>query len=266
MRVPSKQIHEQLASVFGVSRTKIRLALARLSHDGILTTEPNRGTFVSSPTVEQARQVFVARRLLEPALMRTLCETGLRRDQLARLRKNIALEAEARTRNDRHATIRLSGEFHVLLADTALNAYVSKYMHELCSLTCLVIALYDAPGTPACPHHEHAAIVDALEARGVPQYVLTNFSADFWPPFHAKERAFFDRFQGILVSGEVKMLKPDPAIYYLALDRFGLAPGEALFFDDRQINVDGALAVGMHAALFTDAAAMRARLEAEGLL
>ena len=38
-------------------------------------------------------------------------------------------------------------------------------MHELCSLTCLVIALYDAPGMPACPHHEHAAIVDALEAR-----------------------------------------------------------------------------------------------------
>jgi len=161
----TKLVEEKLAGVFGVSRTKIRLALARLSHDGILTTEPNRGTFVSSPTVEQARQVFVARRLLEPALMRELCETGLRRDQLVRLRKNIAMEVEARTRNDRRATIRLSGEFHVLLADTALNAYVSKYMHELCSLTCLVIALYDAPGTPACPHHEHAAIVDALEAR-----------------------------------------------------------------------------------------------------
>ena len=143
----TKLVEEKLAGVFGVSRTKIRLALARLSHDGILTTEPNRGTFVSSPTVEQARQVFVARRLLEPALMRTLCETGLRRDQL----------------------VRLSGEFHVLLADTATNAYVGKYMHELCSLTCLVIALYDAPGTPACPHHEHAAIVDALEARDADQ-------------------------------------------------------------------------------------------------
>ena len=88
----TKLVEEKLASVFGVSRTKIRLALARLSHDGILTTEPNRGTFVSSPTIEQARQVFVARRLLEPALMRALCETGLRRDQLVRLRKNIALE------------------------------------------------------------------------------------------------------------------------------------------------------------------------------
>lgn len=161
----TKLVEEKLAAVFGVSRTKIRLALARLSHDGILTIEPNRGTFVSSPTVEQARQVFDARRLLEPALMRELCNTGVRREQLQRLRKNIALETESRTRNDRRTTIRLSGEFHVLLAELGQNAYVGRYMRELCSLTCLVIALYDAPGTPACPHHEHVAIVDALEAR-----------------------------------------------------------------------------------------------------
>lgn len=160
----TKLVEEKLASVFGVSRTKIRLALARLSHDGILTIEPNRGTFVSSPTVEQARQVFDARRLLEPALIRRLCGS-LRRDQLSRLRKNIALEADARTRHDRHATIRLSGEFHVLLADLGANAYLAKNMRELCALTCLIIALYDAPGTPACPHDEHTAIVDALEAQ-----------------------------------------------------------------------------------------------------
>lgn len=161
----TKLVEEKLAAVFGVSRTKIRLALARLSHDGILTIEPNRGTFVASPTVEQARQVFDARRLLEPAVMRELCRAGVRREQLQRLRKNIALEAEARERNDRRTTIRLSGEFHVLLAGLSQNAYVGKYMRELCSLTCLVIALYDAPGTPSCPHHEHITIVDALEAR-----------------------------------------------------------------------------------------------------
>lgn len=161
----TKLVEEKLAAVFGVSRTKIRLALARLSHDGILTIEPNRGTFVASPTVEQARQVFDARRLIEPALVRALCSTGVRREQLQRLRKNIAMEADARSRNDRRATIRLSGEFHVLLAGLSQNAYATRYMRELCSLTCLVIALYDAPGTPACPHHEHVTIVDALEAR-----------------------------------------------------------------------------------------------------
>jgi 2-haloacid dehalogenase len=110
------------------------------------------------------------------------------------------------------------------------------------------------------------AIVEALDRRGVPLFAITNFSADFWPPFHARERAFFDRFRDIVVSGEEKMLKPDPALYYLALDRFGLRPGEALFVDDRQINVDGALAVGMKAHLFVDAKDLRRRIEAEGLL
>ena len=109
-------------------------------------------------------------------------------------------------------------------------------------------------------------LVDQLDARGVPLFAITNFSADFWPPFHAKEKAFFGRFRDVVVSGEVKLLKPDPAIYFLALDRFGLRPGEALFVDDRQINVDGAEAIGMKAHLFTSAQALRARLEAEGLL
>ena len=67
----------------------------------------------------------------------------------------------------------------------------------------------------------------------MPLFAITNFSADFWPPFHARESAFFDRFRDIVVSGEVKLLKPDPAIYYLALDRFRLSPPDALFVDDR---------------------------------
>jgi 2-haloacid dehalogenase len=110
------------------------------------------------------------------------------------------------------------------------------------------------------------ALVEALDARGVPLYAITNFSADFWPPFFEKERAFFARFQGIVVSGEVKLLKPDPAIYWLALDRFRLRPADVLFVDDRQINVDAALAVGMRAHLFLDAADLGARLRAEGLI
>jgi 2-haloacid dehalogenase len=110
------------------------------------------------------------------------------------------------------------------------------------------------------------ALVEALDARGVPLFAITNFSADFWPPFHDKERAFFARFRDIVVSGEVKLLKPDPAIYYLALDRFGLKPADALLVDDREINVEGALAVGMAAHLFTGADDLRLRLEAEGLL
>ena len=110
------------------------------------------------------------------------------------------------------------------------------------------------------------ALVEALDARGVPLFAITNFSADFWPPFHDQEHDFFARFRDIVVSGEVKLLKPDPAIYWLALDRFRLRPAEVLFVDDRAINVAAAEAVGMKGHLFTDAEDLRARFEAEGLL
>jgi 2-haloacid dehalogenase len=110
------------------------------------------------------------------------------------------------------------------------------------------------------------ALVGELDARGVPLFAITNFSADFWQPFRAREEAFFCRFRDIVVSGEEKLLKPDPAIYYLALDRFGLNPADALFVDDRLVNVEGARAVGMHGHLFTSADELRARLAEEGLL
>lgn len=109
-------------------------------------------------------------------------------------------------------------------------------------------------------------IVRELDERGVPLFAITNFSADFWRPFRAKEEAFFSRFRDIVVSGEEKLLKPDPALYYRALDRFHLRPDAALFVDDRLINVEGAEAVGMKAHLFTDAPDLRRRLEDEGLL
>jgi 2-haloacid dehalogenase len=109
-------------------------------------------------------------------------------------------------------------------------------------------------------------IVEALDARRVPLFAITNFSAEFWAPFRQREDAFFRRFRDIVVSGEEKLLKPDPALYYRALDRFGLKAAQALFIDDRRINVEGAEAVGMRAHLFTGADDLRRRLEEEGLL
>lgn len=110
------------------------------------------------------------------------------------------------------------------------------------------------------------ALVEELDARGVLIFAITNFSADFWKPFRVREDAFFRRFRDIVVSGEEKLLKPDPALYYRALDRFGLKPEQALFIDDRAINVEGAEAAGMHGHLFTGAEDLRRRLEREGLL
>lgn len=109
-------------------------------------------------------------------------------------------------------------------------------------------------------------LVADLAAAGVPLYAITNFSHEFWPPFVAREAALFAPFRDIVVSGDEKLIKPDPAIYRLALDRFGLRADEALFVDDVPANIAGAGSVGIRGHLFTDAATLRADLVAFGLL
>jgi 2-haloacid dehalogenase len=109
------------------------------------------------------------------------------------------------------------------------------------------------------------ALVERLDAAGVPLFAITNFSHEFWPPFRAREAALFDRFRDIVVSGEEKLVKPDAAIYRLALDRFGVAAADAVFIDDNAANVAGAEAVGMTAILFTGVDDLTERLRALGL-
>jgi len=154
---------EKLAGVFGVSRTQVRQALARLTHDRIVTLIANRGAFVSSPTVQEAREVFEARRLIEPDLVRRVAASASAAD-VRRLREHVKLESAARRANDKRSIIRLSGDFHQIIADMSGNSFLARSMRELESLTCLVIILYDAPDVPSCPYDEHAGITDAIEA------------------------------------------------------------------------------------------------------
>lgn len=109
-------------------------------------------------------------------------------------------------------------------------------------------------------------LVADLVARGVPLYGLTNFSAEFWPPFRAREAALFAPFRDILVSGVERLTKPDPAIYRLALSRFGLRADEVFFVDDRPENVAAARAEGISSHLFTGAHGARQEMVALGLL
>ena len=109
-------------------------------------------------------------------------------------------------------------------------------------------------------------LVLELDTAGVPLYAITNFSGEFWPPFRAREADLFDRFRGIIVSGDELLTKPDPAIYHLALDRFGLRAEECVFVDDRADNVAGAQNVAMEAVLFTDATALRTDFARLGVL
>jgi DNA-binding GntR family transcriptional regulator len=155
---------DRLASIFGVSRARVRRVLPRLAHEGLVTLEPNRGAFVAKPTVAEAHAVFEARRVIEPGIVERFVQQRDRKTLIGRLRQHIAAERRARAAGETRSIVRLSGEFHILLADMAGNALLAKTMRELASLTCLIIALYDKPSVPSCLGEEHAEIVEALAA------------------------------------------------------------------------------------------------------
>ena len=155
---------ERLADIFGTSRARIREVLARLAHEQIVELYPQRGAYLAKPSIEQARDVFEARRLIEPAVLKRLIDT-LTPEKVARLRAHQELELDARRREDKRAVIRLSGEFHTLTAELAGNSALARSMRELCMLTCLIIFLYDAPTASSCRADEHTIIVDAIAKR-----------------------------------------------------------------------------------------------------
>jgi DNA-binding GntR family transcriptional regulator len=155
---------EKLADIFGVSRARVREVLARLAHEQIVELYPQRGAFVAKPSTEQALDVFEARRLIEPAVLRRLIQT-LTPEKVARLRQHQELELDARRRDDKRAVVRLSGEFHTLAAELAGNSALARTMRELCTLTCLIIVLYDAPTASSCRADEHSEIVEAIARR-----------------------------------------------------------------------------------------------------
>jgi 2-haloacid dehalogenase len=108
-------------------------------------------------------------------------------------------------------------------------------------------------------------IVQELADSGVPLFAITNFGAEFWQGFRPTQ-PIFDLFQDIIVSGTEKLVKPDPAIYALALQRFGIRPGQAIFIDDNHDNVISARENGFAVHHFTDASSLRRELVTLDLL
>lgn len=113
---------------------------------------------------------------------------------------------------------------------------------------------------------EIAGTVDILEAllTAGPVYAITNFSAEKFAVARAAY-PYLGRFSGAIVSGEEGLVKPDPAIYRLLLDRYGLQAAECVFIDDRQDNVAAAQSVGMRAVRFVDPDRLKGDLAAQGV-
>jgi len=112
---------------------------------------------------------------------------------------------------------------------------------------------------------ESVDMVEALAARGVPLYALTNWSHETF--HHARARfEWLEHFRDIVVSGEVGMKKPDPRIFRLMLQRIGVEPADVVFIDDVADNVAGADALGMRTVHFTSPAALWASPDLAALL
>ncbi len=163
----TKLTEERIAELFSVSRTQVRGVLQRLAVEQLVTLVPNRGAFVAKPTAAQAHDVLDVRRTLEPGVVARLIErigAGEARDAIRQLRKLVRREQQAHASGDRRTAVRLSGEFHVLLAELSGSVIYARMMRELTPLTCLAILSFEAPTAAACPNDEHAQLIDAIEA------------------------------------------------------------------------------------------------------
>lgn len=163
---PGTKLSEaEVGALFDVGRTVARGALQMLAFEGLVRVERNRGAFVANPAPDEARQVFAARRLIEPGIASDACARIAPAD-VAKLRRHLEEEDRhmaVRGPSARRAEIKASGEFHLLLAAIGGNAILQRFMEELVARSSLVIALYGRSGASSCGHGEHAAIVDALE-------------------------------------------------------------------------------------------------------
>jgi HAD superfamily hydrolase (TIGR01509 family) len=116
------------------------------------------------------------------------------------------------------------------------------------------------------PIPETVAVIEALAARDVPQFALTNMPQSKWPAVQALSPAHFGLFRDAIVSGDEGVIKPDRRIYEIVLERTGLQASELLFIDDSVANIAAAAAMGFHTHRFTNPAELRAAVERHGLL
>jgi DNA-binding GntR family transcriptional regulator len=170
----TKLVEDKLASAFGVSRTRIRPVLVRLANEQVVTLTPNRGATIAQPSEQEAREVFEARRLIEPRLVELFIARAGAED-MACLKQCIADEDAARLAGDMRRAIRLSGDFHLHIAERAGHQTLGRILRELTSRTSLILMTYspaharEREEATACGCREHRALLDAITLRDAPE-------------------------------------------------------------------------------------------------
>ena len=166
----TKLVEDRLAEAFGVSRTRIRPVLVRLANEQVVTLTPHRGATIAEPTEQEAREVFEVRRLIEPTLVERFVAQASAADVQV-LAKRIREEEAARLAGDMRRAIRLSGDFHLHIADRAGHNTLGRILRELVSRTSLVLMAYSNSHSQvreeatACGCQEHRALLAAIRLR-----------------------------------------------------------------------------------------------------
>lgn len=212
----TKLSEERLASAFHVSRTRIREVLFRLSQELIVELHPNRGAFIASPTREDMRNVFQVRRALERGVVTGLCEETSS-SSMAVLHRHLGEEAQARAQGDRTALAKLTGEFHLRLADATGNRLFTDNLRRLIALTGLIITQHGALDSSACADHEHGDIVKAIEsgdgqeAARLMQEHLQHVEDSIKAPGDPDSGIDFERIFGLAQPGHMEKKGASPA-------------------------------------------------------
>jgi len=154
---------DELGVRFGMSRTLVREALAQLQSEGLVDAPPRRTATTAKPTLDQAREVFEIRRMLEREVVR-LAIGRWRPEFGAELEGHVRAEEAARRVGEARVSIRLAGEFHTKLGAMAGNSLLRRYLSEVVSRCSLILALYGRPHSADCAVNEHREIVAALRA------------------------------------------------------------------------------------------------------
>lgn len=164
LRPGARLKEEDLAEIFGATRARVRQALSILEQDGLVSLVPNRGACIAEPDIGEAQDAFSARLCIEQRLVTRLCRMATP-DHIATLRAHVTSERAAHDRQDSEAMIRLSGEFHMLIAKLTGADLLMKILRTLTIRTSLITAMYQPQSTQSCGPDEHARILDAIEAR-----------------------------------------------------------------------------------------------------
>ena len=156
----------RLAPLFGVTRERLRKVLHRLGHEQTLQIVPNIGTVVPTPSLDSARELFEARRVLEAGICMRLCEK-VTVHELEQLREHLALERRTANSGLRPNFIITSSQFHLLLAKFLSNALVTAQLELLLAKSALFSTFHDPKNVSMCSCYEHEQIFQALERRDI---------------------------------------------------------------------------------------------------